>query len=284
MYFCLARSHSLPPQTSSLLASIHNDADCGFFGGCEPRRSRDHREARKIAKHVLPSQYPSIPLSECSPSLVPISCDLLLTSVKIGGLRSLLPEKLINPARVALDNPGQYEPEKLATYLQTAAKAGSRDVETFKKDWHSDDVRALLHNVNAKGLPQGGDAWPLDYGGFLQDVATNDQTPTTPNGASHEFQPPTNAELVKAVDDFRARHPELDIHVSDGATLLPIDIQVAHFDLRVERASNGGTGYIVIDKPGRAASGLRHDILQSISESKERAHLATVLVRLAPPL
>jgi hypothetical protein len=201
--------------------------------------------------------------------------------MKIGGLRSLLPEKLINPARVALDNPRLFEPEKLATYLQMAAKSGSRDVEKFKKDWHSVDV--LWHTVNANELPQGGDAWPLDYAGLLQDVATNEQTPTNTNNASSEFQPPTDAELVKAVDEFRARHPELKIHVSDGATPLPIDIQVADLELRVEqKRSMGGPEYTVIGKPGTKASSERHSVLRSISESQYRTGLATVLVRLHP--
>ena len=53
-----------------------------------------------------------------------MSCGFNADLHQIGGLRALLPEKLINPARVALDNPGEHEPEKLATYLQTAAKAG----------------------------------------------------------------------------------------------------------------------------------------------------------------
>ena len=210
----------------------------------------------------------------------------LLTSTKIGGLRSLLPEKLINPARLALDNPGQYEPEKLATYLQIAAKAGGRDVEQFKKDWHGDDVRELWHTVNANDLPQGGDAWSIDYGGLLQDAATNEQTPTIADTASSEFPPLSDTEIVKVVEDFRTRHPELKIHVSDGNIPLPIDIQVAQLELRVERRrqSTGGTEYNVIDKPGTDASSLRHNVLLSISESKCRTDLATLLVQLASPL
>ncbi|OCT48389.1 hypothetical protein CLCR_04325 [Cladophialophora carrionii] len=196
----------------------------------------------------------------------------------IGGLRSLLPDKLINPARVALENPGGYEPEKLATYLQTAAKAGSQDVERFKKDWHGDDVRQLWHVVNGNDLPQGGDAWPLDYGALLQDTATNEQTSTTATDPSREFQPPNEPEIMQVVDDFRARHPELRIHVSDGATPLPIDIQVGKLEFRLEqRHSVGGTKYIVLGKPGTEASSLRHNVLQSISESQQGAGLATLL-------
>ncbi|EXJ54420.1 hypothetical protein A1O7_09759 [Cladophialophora yegresii CBS 114405] len=197
---------------------------------------------------------------------------------QIGGLRSLLPDKLINPARVALENPGGYQPEKLATYLQTAAKAGSQDVEQFKKEWHGEDVRQLWHVVNANDLPQGGDAWPLDYGALLQDAATNDRTSITASDPSREFPPPNEPEIMQVVDDFCARHPELRIHVSDGATPLPIDIQVGKLDFRLEqRHSAGATKYIVVGKPGTETSSLRHNVLQSISESQKGAGLATLL-------
>ncbi|KIW93144.1 uncharacterized protein Z519_05749 [Cladophialophora bantiana CBS 173.52] len=201
---------------------------------------------------------------------------------QIGDLRSLLPEKLINPARVALDNPGDYEPEKLAAYLQTAALAGSRDLERFKKDWHSDDVRELWQTVNASDFPQGGDAWAFDYARLLRDAAANEETSiSTGKEASHDFQPQSDAEIAKTVDDFRARHPELKIHVSEEVSLLPIEIGVSRFDFRIEKkSSSGGTTYDVIDKSGAAASAvydMSTDVLQSIRESKERDRLETLL-------
>jgi hypothetical protein len=204
---------------------------------------------------------------------------LMLTSLKIGGLRSLLPEKLIDPARMALDNPGQFEPEKLAIYLQTAAKTGGQDLEKFKKDWHSDEFRELWHTVNTNDLPQGGDAWSVDYSGLLQETASNEQTSLSANNASSDFQPPNNSEIVRVVDEFRARHPDLKIHVSDGPNPLPIDIEVAELDLRVEeKQSTGGVEYLVVSKPGADASKLRDMVLRSISESPTRPDLTTFLV------
>lgn len=180
---------------------------------------------------------------------------------------------------MALDHPGEYEPEKLATYLQTAAMVGSRDVEKFKKDWHGDDVRELWQTVNANELPQGGDAWPLDYSGLLQDTGTLTQNAIIGKESTREFQPPSGPELVKLVGEFRARHPELNIHVSDEADPLPIDVQVGQFDFRVEKSQSAGeTEYVVVAKPDTESSSLRHDILRCISESKDRARLATLLV------
>ncbi|KIX96620.1 uncharacterized protein Z520_07886 [Fonsecaea multimorphosa CBS 102226] len=200
---------------------------------------------------------------------------------QIGDLRTLLPEKLINPARTALDHPGNYEPAKLAAYLQTAAQAGSRDVERFKKDWHSDDVRELWQTVHANDLPQGGDAWAFDYASLLRDAAANEQTSITAKDASNEFQPPSDAEIAKTVDDFRARHPEVKIHVANEPSLLPIDITVSRFGFRVEKSQSlGGPAFNVIDKSGAEASGVydvRADVVQSIQESKETARLGDLL-------
>ena len=207
----------------------------------------------------------------------------MLTFRKIGGLRSLLPEKLINPARFALDNPGNFEPEKLATFLQTAAKTGSKDVEKFKKDWHSDDVRELWQTVNTNDLPQGVDAWPLDYGVLVQDTATSERTSIHMKNASAEFQPRTGAETITAVNDFRARHPDLKMHVSDGPDPLPIDIQVAQLLIRIEQTpSTGGVEYNVTSTPGTPVSNLLRLILQTISESQKTAPLGTILVRNLP--
>ena len=274
---------SSTPSETNILAENANVVEHTSVGEYGSRGSRNHRETRQIAKYVRPSQSLS-----CTCLIFSLFCQwcgvpIVLTSIKIGGLRSLLPEKLINPARVALDNPGEFKPERLATYLQTAAKSGSQDVEKFKQDWHSDDVRELWHTVNANDLPQGGDAWPLEYGGLLQDTAAQEQPSTTANEAARDFQPPSGPELVQLVDEFRARHPEMKIDVLDGANPLPIDIQVAQLDLRVEeRRSAIGIEYIIIGKPGTESFSLRNDVLQSISESKDRARLATLLVRIAP--
>jgi hypothetical protein len=179
-----------------------------------------------------------------------------------------------------LSRPGVYQPELLATYLQSAAKAGSRDVERFKKDWHGEDVRELWQTVHANDLPQGGDAWPVDYGGLLQDVAANEESTIGGLHGNPLYQPPTEAEIAKVVHEFGVRHPELSIHVSDGATTLPIDIEVANVELRVgQRQAGGAVEFSVIGKPGTEASTLRQNILDSISESNDSTDLLRVLVR-----
>ncbi|OAL36739.1 hypothetical protein AYO20_04071 [Fonsecaea nubica] len=248
----------------------------GSSGAVDPE---DRKIIEKLAK--LQNMYTQVSSFAFCLTNLALASGPMLTSLKIGDLRTLLPEKLINPARVALDHPGDYEPAKLAAYLQTAAQAGSRDVERFKKDWHSDDVRELWQTVNANDLPQGGDAWAFDYASLLRDAAANEQTSNTEKDASHAFRPPSDAETTKMVNDFRARHPDVKIHVSSEASPLPIDISVSRFDFRVEKSEAAdGTTYNVIDKSGTEASGvydLRADVVESIRESKEIVRLETLL-------
>ncbi|KIX04238.1 uncharacterized protein Z518_07792 [Rhinocladiella mackenziei CBS 650.93] len=206
----------------------------------------------------------------------------MLTSMEIGALRTLLPEKLINPTRFVLDNPDDYKPEKLAAYLQSAAQAGSRDVERFKKDWHSDDVRDLWQAVNTNDLPQGGDAWALDYGALLQHAGSNEQPSTTGSGSGPQVQPPSKAETAKTVKDFQVRHPALKLHVPDEANPLPLEITVAELEFCVDRdRSPGATGYTVTGKPGSEALANLAVILQAIQDSNAKASLATLLDQLA---
>jgi hypothetical protein len=206
----------------------------------------------------------------------------VLTTIKIGGLRSLLPEKLINPARIALDNPGVYEPEKLAIYLQTAAQAGSSDVERFKKDWHSEDVRELWQAVHANDLPQGGDAWAFEYSQLVQDTATARQPRAAlPKGSNSESRPQTDAEMQEVLERFQLRHPSVKVKVPDEKTVLPLDVEVSPLGgFRVQRGRPPASpGYEVVGMPGSLASSLRESVLRVIRDSSKNMALADLLVR-----
>lgn len=188
--------------------------------------------------------------------------------------------KLVNPARIALDTPGQYDPEKLATYLTKAAAAGSQELERFKQDWHSDDMRDLLQTAQREKLAQGSDAWATDYRALLQEAAPNEHTSTSANDASRDFQPPNEAEIRKVVDDFRARHPDLNLHVSDGPIPLPIDIHVSSCDFRVELIrSPRGVEFGVVQVPNTSPNRANLEIIRAIGKFKERNDLSYLLVR-----
>lgn len=186
--------------------------------------------------------------------------------MEIGGLRTLLPEKLINPTRFALDNPGGYEPEKLAAYLHAAAQTGSRDVERFKKEWHSEDVRQLLSLANATEMPQGTDAWVMDYGSLLHgDDPVEDQAAAV-NGTGQHSDPLTRENVLESINNFKTKHPSLGVEVLDEVKGLPVNITIYNLKFQVDESADG-TGYKVIGRPNTESIALRENILENINEN-----------------
>lgn len=191
----------------------------------------------------------------------------------------MLPEKLINPTRFALDNPDGYEPEILATYLQTAAQAGSRDVDRFKKDWHSDDVRELWNDVSTNDLPQGGDAWVMDYDLLLQNSGKNDHAAALVNGTSHLPQHLTDEDTTEVVNAFRAKHPEMQVHMFPQASPPSLDLTMDQLGFHLEQdVSSGSIGYKVSRKANSGAPDLVQAIVESIQTDETKVGLAILLV------
>lgn len=181
---------------------------------------------------------------------------------------------MINPTRFALDNPGGYEPEKLAAYLHAAAQTGSRDVERFKKEWHSDDVRQLLDVVKATDLAQGTDAWVMDYGNFLHGSdPTEDQLAAT-NGLDQHSDIRTGDKPLESINNFKNKHPDISVEILDEVKGLPVNITISQLKFQVDEAVDG-TGYKVIGRPNTESLALRENILENINENPV---LATLLV------
>ncbi|KAI1612990.1 hypothetical protein EDD37DRAFT_329690 [Exophiala viscosa] len=203
-------------------------------------------------------------------------------STQITALRTLLPEKLINPTRFALENPLGYDPEKLADYLQDAALAGSQDLVQFKKDWHSEDVRQLWHAVNTGDAPQGEDAWSVDYGDLVIRARNQHSHSAMVNGLSSGQQHQTDADLARIVSDFRAKHPDIKFDVADEAHPLPLNITIAQLDLRVEQNQTAGaTAFTVAGKPNTEPFALRDSIVDTIGKSGGTSNLGVFLEMLA---
>ena len=202
------------------------------------------------------------------------------TLMEIGGLRTLLPEKLINPTRVALDNPNGYEPEKLAAYLHAAAQTGSRDVERFKKEWHSEDVRQLWNTVSTAELHQGSDAWVMDYSSLLQTGGPHEEHHEVANGIGSQPEQPSRGNTLEVITNFKTGHPDLTVEVIDESTGLPVNITIAQLKFQVDQ-SNDGSGFKVIGRPNTEASALRNNILENISSNSA---LKNLLVRCLIPL
>lgn len=199
-----------------------------------------------------------------------------LTAIKIGGLRTLLPEKLINPTRFALDNPGGYEPEKLAAYLHTAAQTGSQDVERFKKEWHSEDVRQLWSSVNTSELPQGADAWVMSYSSLLQSGAIHEETLEATNAITQQQSQTqhiqSDGSTLESVAAFKTNHPDLQVEILNDTTGLPVNVIVAQLKFQVEKSADE-LSYKVIGRPNTEASALRNHILENMTASSSLVDL-----------
>lgn len=185
---------------------------------------------------------------------------------------------MINPTRFALDNPGGYEPERLAAYLHAAAQTGSRDVERFKKEWHSEDIRQLLNIVNTTELPQGTDAWDSDYGGLLHGVNPIGDKSAAVNGIGQHSDTHSRENALESINNFRTKHPGLIVEVLDEAKGLPVNITITanpiNLKFRVDESADG-TAYKVVARPNTESTAIRENILQNISGN---SFLTTLLV------
>ncbi|RVX68701.1 hypothetical protein B0A52_07587 [Exophiala mesophila] len=195
---------------------------------------------------------------------------------QIGGLRTLLPEKLINPTRFALEDPSGFEPEKLASSLRTAAQTGSSDIQKFKKDWHSEDVRQLWSAVNGAEQFQGDDAWVVDYSTLLQDANVISGTIDLINGDSLPEPEPAQENILEIVSSFKTNNPDLKVDIVNEATGLPVNVSITHLAFQVAQLSDG-SGYKVSGKPDTEAPALRSSILENLKPSTNLSELLDTL-------
>lgn len=183
-----------------------------------------------------------------------------------------MPEKLINPTRFALEDPSGFEPEKLASSLRTAAQTGSSDIQKFKKDWHSEDVRQLWGAVNGAEQFQGDDAWVIDYSTLLQDANTTTGPADLINGDTHHEPEPVQENIFEIVGNFKTKHPDLKVEMVNEATGLPVNVSITHLAFQVAELSDG-SGYKVSGKPDTEAPALRSSILENLKPSTNLSEL-----------
>jgi len=204
----------------------------------------------------------------------------ILTVPQICQLRTLLPERLINPARIALENPGGCPPEKLASYLQTTARQGSREVQKFTQDWHSDEMRELWQTVNGVDLPQGGDAWTVDYLHLIKSLQDGEQRQNALDLKEKQYRAAVDENAAEVARNFKEKHPELKLHISDETKGLSIELEVAGMHLCVAHdTSSSVSSYHVSGKPDMPESSLLKDVLQTVGNRESKASLTELLVR-----
>jgi hypothetical protein len=195
-------------------------------------------------------------------------------------LRSLLPDKLVKPARAILQSSPQVSPENLAAQLKDAAVTGSRDVQKFKKDYHGDGMRELFQKVNAAELPQGQDVWTTDYLALIRDL----------DGGESKISPSETKERDVAVDEtindrdavkrFRERNPGVEVTVLDEEKGLPLQIMISSIGFHLESLDGDKFGYTVTLRGEQNQSQLAEEVLREVQKKSVGESLPSLLVRI----
>ena len=196
----------------------------------------------------------------------------------MSGLRTLLPDRLVNPTRAILQPPSRSAPEKLAAQLKEAAVNGSRDIQQFKKDYHSDQMRELFQKVNAAEIPQEQDAWSTDYVALVQKLESNDGKASGQILDAKIAKPDETISDADAVQSFRTQHPDVAMNVSDESVGLPIEMQLPSMKFRINKGqldTNRKYDVTVEDK-----SMLGREVQQYLETHHIDSPLSDLLVRL----
>lgn len=186
-------------------------------------------------------------------------------------LRALLPDKLVNPTREILQASRQPPPQKLAAQLKDAAITGSRDIQKFKKEYHSDEMRDLFHKVNTAEIPQGSDVWATDYVALAKRLEGGDR-----DKADSNVEP--SVELISdsdAIKHFRDEHSNVEITMLDEEAGLPLQITVSSMVFRVEKSP---LGYDVTLGNAEKESPLSKEVLKHVHRNHAKETLPGLLV------
>jgi len=201
---------------------------------------------------------------------------------KVHQIRKLLPEKLIAPLKQATGSPRAnhtISPAALAGQLKKVAVEGIGQIEAFKKDWYSDEMRSLWEEANQAHYPRGDDCWRTDYEALARQTtksARPAQDKTQELGEQRQSVNEDPREVIKSIKD---KWPALRIEVLDETLGLPVDVKVAGMSFRVNREQSDVPGvYSVTGKPGSQASGLIQEILNFLETRKEKQSLKYLLV------
>lgn len=161
--------------------------------------------------------------------------------------------------------------------MQTAARSGFRDVQKFKKDWHSEDVREIWQRTSTSETPQGQDGWTTDYVNlvkFLQDQ-NNDVSATT------QQQESISSEEIatEAVKKFRERNPSFKLTILDESQGHPVDLEVSKMIFRIDTNDRAnGSKYTISATPDSKVSDFQMQLIKQGNVQSKNLGLLDLLV------
>ena len=196
----------------------------------------------------------------------------------MSGLRTLLPEKLVNPTRAILQSSSRSAPEKLAAQLKDAAVTGSNDIQNFKRDYHSDAMRELFQKVNAVDILQGQDVWTTDYIALVQKAGAGGNSPKVSNEVVKD--PDDNISDIMATKQWRDANPNIKLEILDETSVIPLELTTSLATFHVTKLTDRGKSrYTVALKDSDRQSQLCKDVVKYVQTHHGDERLPILLVR-----
>lgn len=185
-------------------------------------------------------------------------------------MRTLLPDKLVEPTRIARQAP----PEKVAFQLRAAATAGSNQIKDFKKAYHSEDMRSLFQTANTAEFPQGYDVWTVDYAKLLSAIKTA-KTGSSPVAGHTTKDDPVST----VVEKFREQHADVKLDFSNTTDQLPIDLTVGSMTFLIQ-AGSSERRYEIVIKEDATTDTIRKSIVEYLNNNHSDDGLQALLTLL----
>lgn len=187
-------------------------------------------------------------------------------------MRTLLPDKLVNPTRAILQSSNGSPPAKLAAQLKDAAVTGSGDIQRFKKDYHSDEMRELFRKINTEEIPQGDDVWTTDYIALAHRLKSEDGSEAQ---ALNEKPGTDDLSDLDVIKQFCEKNPGVPMSMADEANGIPCDVTIDTMVFTVDKATSG---YQIVLRDHDKQTNLAKNIADYIEKQHAGAKIRDVLV------
>lgn len=192
-------------------------------------------------------------------------------------LRSLLPERLIDPVKAAVEasRSGYEPPAALAAHLRSVAVDGDRDVKAFKERWRSEEMTGVWHASKGREYPQGSDVWGLEYGEVV-----GDDGEARDGGLEVELE--VEEDIKGVFEKFSVENPKVKLERRDAEGRAVADLVVAGQSFTITQADRvegmQRRSWLITAKAGGLATSRSGQILQSLQSRPRRANLSFLLV------
>ena len=193
-------------------------------------------------------------------------------------LRSLLPERLLDPIKAAVEasRSGHEPPAVLASHLRSVAVDGDRNVKEFKEQWRGEGMRDVWAKAKGASFPQGSDVWAVDYRDVVQ---------TVEGDGANDAEVTEGENVDEVLEKCKAEYPKIQIErQANKAGELAVEVTVATQTLVITKAHSvedvPDGNWLVAPKPGNQA-GMTYkcrEMVQSLHDRPNKRSLKYLLV------